>query len=255
VGFVLQVSTGSFGYGIAGLVFAGVLAALPFRLGAAISSESFRGGHGIGWILCAAVWLFLVGAAVFASLGQIRVTKTGDHGEIFSGLGPLGRTRRFEWSDFPDVRDREFTYTGTRATRTGHDIQLSGASASYRFGKGLDDAPRAFIVAFLREEARGRHDAPGTGRMIAMDRVQESLDQSRRYYSRPDPQRFASAIDELSTSLRSQFGDHVPAGELARRLDKLGADTGMRIRIEYLGCCESVHLATESTGDSRSGRT
>jgi hypothetical protein len=233
VGFVLRVSAGSFGYAIAWLVFAGVLAVLPFRLGAEINSESFQGGQGIAWTLWAAALLVLIGAAVFAWFSQIRITKTGGHGEIFSGLGPLGRTHRFEWSDFSDVRDHEFAqYTGTRTTRTGHDVQLSGSSASYRFGKDLDGAPRAFIVAFLREEALGRYDAPGTGRTIAMHSVQESLEQARRGYRGPDAQQFASAIDELITSLRSQFGDRVPADELARRLDKLAADTGMRIRIE-----------------------
>ena len=232
VGFVLRVSDGSFGYAIVWMVFAGVLAVLPFRFGAEINSESFQGGQGIGWALWAAGVLVLMGAAGFAWFSQIRITKTGDHGEIFSGLGPLGHTHRFEWSDFSDVRDHEFSYTGTRTTRTAHDVQLSGPSANYRFGRDLDDAPRAFIVAFLREEALGRHDAPGAGRIIAMDRVQESLEQARRFYGGPDPQRFASAIDELSTSLRSQFGYRVPADELARRLDKFAADTGMRIRIE-----------------------
>ena len=234
VGFVLRAPAGSFGYAIAWLVFAGVLAVLPFRLGAEVNSESFRGGQGVGWALWAATVLVLIGAAAFAWFSQIRITKTGDHGEIFSGLGPLGRTHRFEWSDFSDVRDHEFAqYTGTRTSRTGHDVLLSGPSASYRFGKDLGEAPRAFLVAFLREEALGRHDTPGTGRIIAMDRIQESLDQARRFYRGPDPQRFASAIDELSTSLRSQFGDGVPADELAHRLDKLAADTGMRLRIEY----------------------
>lgn len=233
VGFVLRASAGSFGYAITWLVFAGVLALLPFRLGGEINSESFRGGQGIAWIIWASALLVLIGVAAFAWFGQIRITMTGSHGEIFSGLGLLGRTHRFEWSDFSDVRDHEFQYTGRRTTRTGHDIQLSGPSASYRFGKDLGDAPRAFIVAFLRKEALGRHDAPGVGRTIAIDRVQESLEQARRYYRGPDLQRFASAIDELSFSLQSQFGDGVPADELSRRLDKLAADTGMRIRIEY----------------------
>src|SRR5215472_12183175 len=118
-GFVLRVSAGSFGYAIAWLVFAGVLAALPFRLGTDINSESFQGGQGIAWTLWAAALLVLIGAAVFAWFSEIRITKTGDHGEIFSGLGPLGRTHRFEWSGFSDVRDYEFAqYTGTRTTRT-----------------------------------------------------------------------------------------------------------------------------------------
>ena len=138
------------------------------------------------------------------------------------------------WSDFSDVRVHEFAQsTATRTTRTVHDVQLSGPTASYRFCKDLDDAPRAFIVAFLREEALGRHDAPGTGRIIAMDRVQESLEQASRYYRGSDPQGFASAIEELSTSLRSQFGEGVPADELAVRLDKFAADTSVRIRFEY----------------------
>ncbi len=236
VGFVLRVSAGMVGYTFAFLVMAFVLAVLPFRLGAEMNSESFQGGQGIAWALWAAALLVLIGAAVFAWFSQIRVTKSGGHGEIFSGVGPLGRTHRFEWSDFSDVRDHEFAeFTGKRreTTRTAHDVLLSGPSASYRFGKDLDDASRAFIVAFLREEALGRHDAPGTGRIIAMEKVLESLEQARRYYRGPDAQRFASAIDELSTSLRSQFGDRVPVDELARRLDKLAADTGMRIRIEH----------------------
>jgi hypothetical protein len=234
VGFVLRISAGSFGSAIAFVVFAGVLAALPFRLGAEINSESFQGGQGIAWTLWAAALLVLIGAAVFAWFSQIRITKTGDRGEIFSGLGPLGRTHRFEWSDFSDVRDHEFAqYTGKRTTRTGHDVELSGPSANYRFGKDLDVARRAFVVAFLREEALGRHDASGAGRTIAMDRIQESLDQARRSYRGPDAQRFGSTIDELSASLRSQFGDRVPGDELARRLERLAADTGTRIRVEY----------------------
>ncbi len=235
-GFVLRVSSGMVGYTVAFLVLAGILAVLPFRLGAEINSETLQGGQGAAWAVWAAALLVLIGAAVFAWFSQIRITKTSDRGEIFSGVGPLGRTHRFEWSDFSDVRDHEFAeYTGTRwrTTRTAHDVQLSGPSASYLFGKDLDDASRAFVVAFLREQALGRHDAPGTGRVIAMDRVQESLEQARRYYRGPDAQRFASAIDELSTSLRSQFGDRVPADEIARRLDKLAADTGMRIRVDY----------------------
>jgi hypothetical protein len=166
VGFVVRIAAGSFGYAITWLVFAGVLAVLPFRLGAEINRESFHGGQGIGWTLWAAGVLVLAGAAAFAWFHQIRITKTGDHGEIFSGLGPLGRTHRFEWSGFSDVRDHEFArYTGARSTRTGHDVQLAGASESYRFGEDLGDAPRAFLVAFLRREALGRDDAPGTGRI------------------------------------------------------------------------------------------
>ena len=233
LGFVLRASDGSFGYAIAWLVFAGVLAALPFRLGAEINSESFQGGQGIAWGLWAAGLVVLIGAAVFSWFGQIRVTKTSGSGEIFSGLGPLGRTRRFEWTDFSDVGVHEFSRdAGKRTTRTFHDVELTGPSASYRFGEDLDDAPRAFIVAFLREEALGRHDAPGTGRTIDMARVQESLAEARRYYRGPDAPRFAAAIDELSASLRSQFSDRVPAIELGRRLDQFAADTGVRIRIE-----------------------
>jgi hypothetical protein len=233
-GFVLRVSAGMVGYTFAWLVVAGVLGVLPFRLGAEINSDSFQGGQGAAWGLWAAALLVFIGVAVFVWFSQIRITKTGDHGEVFRGVGPLGRTHRFEWSDFSDVRDHIFAEdTGRRTTRTSHDIELSGPSATYRFGKELDDRARAFIVVFLNEEALGRHDAPGTGRIIAMDKVQESLQQARRFYRGPDPERFASAIDELSASLRLQFAGGVPAGELARRLDKLAADTGIRIRIEY----------------------
>ena len=41
-------------------------------------------------------------------------------------------------------------------------------SARYRFGRGRDDAPRVFLVACLREEALGRHDAPGARRIIGL---------------------------------------------------------------------------------------
>src|SRR5262249_10133172 len=94
-GFVLRVSAGSFGYAIAWLVFAGVLAVLPFRLGAKISAESFQGGQGIAWTLWAAALLVPIGGAVFAWFSQIRITKTGHHGENLQWPRPFGPHESF----------------------------------------------------------------------------------------------------------------------------------------------------------------
>jgi hypothetical protein len=95
-----------------------------------------------------------------ASFREIRIAKTGDSGEIFTGIGRVGRTHRLLWSDFSGVGDRELaTYSSGRFSRTTHYVGLNGTSMEYKFGSELNRQQPAFVIAFLREhvfaQARG----------------------------------------------------------------------------------------------------
>ena len=81
-----------------------------------------------------------------ASFREIRIAKTGDSGEIFTGIGRVGRTHRLLWSDFSGVGDRELaTYSSGRFSRTTHYVGLNGTSMEYKFGSELNRQQQAFV--------------------------------------------------------------------------------------------------------------
>jgi hypothetical protein len=84
----------------------------------------------------------------------IRIAKTGAEGEIFTGIGSLGRTRRVRWNDFYGAGDKAVAYySNARFGRTSHFISLHGTSGSFK--SDLNDEQRAFVIAFLREHIFG----------------------------------------------------------------------------------------------------
>jgi hypothetical protein len=102
--------------------------------------------------------LYLAIQTTFAILGEIRITKAGDAGKIFTGVGKFGRTHRVRWSDYDGVADQEEpSYSSGRFSRTTHFIGLTGERAHYRFGSDLSEQQQASIIAFLRAHVFGEN--------------------------------------------------------------------------------------------------
>jgi hypothetical protein len=103
-----------------------------------------------------AIWagaiLYIVATAAFELLGEIRIAKTGDRGEIFTGIGTLGWTHRLRWRDFDGVSDRAVAAVSSgKFSNTTHSVSLNATLKPYRFGSALTAQQREFAIAFLRQ--------------------------------------------------------------------------------------------------------
>jgi hypothetical protein len=73
---------------------------------------------------------------VVSMCGEIRISKFGDSGEIFTGIGGVGAKHRVRWSDYSGAGDSPVAVQTSRGlfTHAVHSIGLTGTSKSYRFG-------------------------------------------------------------------------------------------------------------------------
>jgi hypothetical protein len=92
------------------------------------------------------------GMAIMRCCGRIVVTKENDEGAVFEGVGPIGWTRRFRWSDVESIRESE-----TRGGRGGVqklialDFRPVGRDC-LKFGTLLTAERRWYIIAVLRSQ-------------------------------------------------------------------------------------------------------
>jgi hypothetical protein len=107
---------------------------------------------------------FIIGSVVFWSLalmaiaGKCELTVRGDEAALFIGLGSLGWTRRFHWSEISTVSEAPMTkrYPGNR----GAALSLEGRSRLI-FGSNLSDARRYYLLNALRRRLKRAPAAPG----------------------------------------------------------------------------------------------
>ncbi len=169
-GFLLRIPFRSVAGALVWAIFAGVLCVLPFRLW----GDLIRGvwtDEGVSFrttIAFLAVWagaaLYVAAMGAVAAFGEIRISKVGDSGEIFTGIGKAGWTRRLRWSEFYGASDREASSGSSGPSiHTTHYVGLNGTSKNYKFGSELSAEQRAFVIEFLREHVFGvREAAAGT---------------------------------------------------------------------------------------------
>ena len=142
---------------------AGTLLLLGFQLPAVAEKIHFEGESGPpGWGLIVFLWLFLtpfilIGAAIVwgfinALGGRTELMVSPGGATLSTGIGPLGRTRRFEPHRVRAVRTEEKISRGedSDTVTTLLVIELEGAKP-LRFGSGLTEARREFLLAALRE--------------------------------------------------------------------------------------------------------
>jgi hypothetical protein len=99
---------------------------------------------------------FLIGTVCLVSVcammiaGKVEVTRSGDMLSVFSGVGLLGWTRSFRWSDFDSVREevRRNGWNGN-FSRQGPVILLEGRRR-VAFGSMWNDERRYFVLSALR---------------------------------------------------------------------------------------------------------
>jgi len=90
--------------------------------------------------------------AVMSACGKVVVSISGDEGKVFTGVGPIGWTRRFAWSSVATVV--EFLKRVAR-NRQAPALALEGANRLV-FGTGLNEPRRYFLREVLRQKLRER---------------------------------------------------------------------------------------------------
>jgi hypothetical protein len=97
---------------------------------------------------------FLLGTLLFGSIaimavcGKIVISSMRNQGRIFTGVGPIGWTRTFDWGSINAIEENETFNNSSR--RTGYTIALVGQTR-LKFGSMLSDEKRFYIVQTLRK--------------------------------------------------------------------------------------------------------
>jgi len=133
--------TGIYGYGFSGneIDWVSILLSVPFVIGAAIA-----GSFG-----------------ALTTFGQTAVTRYANQGTVFTGVGPFGWTRRFDWNRLQTIREFAVPVKNRRRRRPAVLIELDFGSSPedpkpIRFGALLSDERRWFVLCVLRSYLAAR---------------------------------------------------------------------------------------------------
>ncbi len=79
--------------------------------------------------------------------GRIELIVAGSTGKLFAGVGPLGWTRRFNWSEVTKIDEDVlgYEYSGSN----GQVISLVGKTR-LKFGSMMSEARRYYLLQGLR---------------------------------------------------------------------------------------------------------
>ncbi len=91
---------------------------------------------------------FLIPIALVTAFGKVVVRGEGDQGSVRIGVGPIGWTRRFRWSEIKGVHR-----SMTKWQQDGRNlplIELQRDGKPIRFGSQLSDERSAFVFAALK---------------------------------------------------------------------------------------------------------
>ncbi|GDY19649.1 hypothetical protein LBMAG56_09940 [Verrucomicrobiota bacterium] len=124
-------------------------------LGGIYGTQIYKGA--LDWKLCLFGLPFLLGSlflvpfALMCVCGKITVRREGDRGAVFTGIGPIGWTRRFRWSEVKAVR-RSLT-KWQQNNRSVPQIEIELEAKSLRFGSQLSGPRREFLLRALKQVA------------------------------------------------------------------------------------------------------
>lgn len=96
--------------------------------------------------------VFLIALTAMAIAGRVAISATGLDGELFVGVGPIGRRRRFHWGDIAAAREdigtsRSYQRGRQRTQRTAR-VCLEG-NERICFGSTLGEDQRFYLVRAL----------------------------------------------------------------------------------------------------------
>ncbi|MFY7839582.1 MAG: hypothetical protein ACOVP7_04870, partial [Lacibacter sp.] len=92
--------------------------------------------------------IFLWKNAIMSSLGKVVIVTNDQGGEIFTGFGPLGITKTFEWESTSRIFKEQFYSSSFREDRT--QIIIEG-SRRIKFGDRLTDQRNDYVLKALQE--------------------------------------------------------------------------------------------------------
>ncbi|MEP7363478.1 MAG: hypothetical protein ABI972_09505 [Acidobacteriota bacterium] len=133
---------GAFGFGILSWLYEDQWLPGQFKLSHSLFTIPFVVGmFAVGWQ--AAMRLF----------GRVVVESEGDDASVFEGIGPLGRTKRFRWSEVKQVGEgllSDFASTRTKTSAIRVDFRDTKRSA-LKFGSMLSDKRLTFLVEEMQQ--------------------------------------------------------------------------------------------------------
>lgn len=96
---------------------------------------------------------FLIGSIIFWSLalmaiwGKVELTLDKRGGQVFTGLGNIGLTKRFSWDEVSTIEEKQsnFNYPGSQ----GGTLQLGGKKR-ISFGMGVKDSRRYYLFRTMK---------------------------------------------------------------------------------------------------------
>jgi hypothetical protein len=121
-----------------------------FTLGGFYGTQIVKGEFDLGMSLFGIPFvlgtLLFGGLAVMTVFGRVDVIVTDTVGRLFTGIGPLGWTRRFDWSEVTRIEEVVlYQYSGSN----GQVISLVGKTR-LKFGGMMSEVRRHFVLQGLR---------------------------------------------------------------------------------------------------------
>lgn len=123
-----------------------------FSLGGIYGSQFFSGEFslllslfGIPFFLGS---LLLGSLVIMAICGKIVITVERNQGRVFTGVGPIGWTRNFDWGSITAIEETATRNHSSESNR--FHIALIGQQR-LKFGSGLSDEKRYYIAQALRQ--------------------------------------------------------------------------------------------------------
>ncbi|WP_421876865.1 hypothetical protein [Pacificispira sp.] len=92
--------------------------------------------------------IFLGWKTLMTLIGTVRVRANGYDGEVFTGIGPIGRTRRFSWRDVKRVTTSNKSRFWGRGTE---DVISLEGKEFVSFGGDMTDERRYFVAMALQK--------------------------------------------------------------------------------------------------------
>jgi hypothetical protein len=87
--------------------------------------------------------------------GRVVVSVHGSNGELFTGVGALGRRRRFDWPTITDVVFKTKYVSDSDGSRTMHFVVLKSDGKELTFGRLLS-FHRCRFVAFALQSFKSK---------------------------------------------------------------------------------------------------
>jgi hypothetical protein len=97
---------------------------------------------------------FLIGSVFFGGIafmsvaGKIDINLTKQGGTIFTGIGTIGFTKKFLWTDISNIEEQSFI--GYKRRNSGSKIVMSG-SRKISFGSRLKESRKYYLLNALKQ--------------------------------------------------------------------------------------------------------